>query len=292
MKGMTGFMLVFVIIVGAFVLSEPSARAGGSAPVWTTGDYWEFETVGTNPAHLELLSEKLRIDVEQKVAIEVEGVLVDSYRCTVTMTVTALFMSTTMTGDVNIRASDLAFIKGRWASMGEASMSTYTPPLEQFRFPLGPGQTWESSSVVTVRTDGGTQTAAEVHAYSVTGPRTVSVRAGTFESFMITDEGGFNRTGTVYYSERAGYVVKTTGNGYGPTFGGELELKSYKYQKDNAFAVLVGAFLVISAVFMSVFVFVAIRRTYGRKRVHLPSGTSPTNSPPPQVYQYPPPPGS
>ncbi len=253
-------ILVIVISVGFPAFAVPNATAADApAPILRGGDQWKYNFTGTIfPATIQgLLIE--RIEAEE--AIVVQGKTYDSYKSSFSMSGTISALGTggllTASGTGYLSKPDLAFAKSTSTlslSLGSMSFTRDTevrddPPFRSYDFPLSEGKTWTdvtnetrnateidgSTGEVTTTTDTNTVTRTA----RVTHIETVTVAAGTFETFVIShissSSFGFKHTNATsvqeFYSPQVGNTVKATIFGPGSTLNLELlEVKASPYE--------------------------------------------------------------
>jgi len=289
MRKLSSILVVSMLVLGSFIILSPGAKAQGSAPTWSIGDYWEYS--GSVDISGTMYSVIVRLQVEDKFTLAIDTSEYESFNCTVSLAVSSGGTSFTLTSYIYLRTSDLAMVKTYQSSMGFTSVDTYNPPQETFQFPLSDGQTWSSTSTHNMTSGGHTYTTTVTNDLSVSGPTSVTVPAGTFNTFMVTETPrGGGSPGKIYYSDSIGYAAKLNGSvmGLSLTLGMDLDLKSFKYQSASMGSLLIILIIVIVLVIVIAAVLFAVMRSRQRRRgVYVQPPSSPYGQPPPGQYQPP-----
>lgn len=159
-------------------------------------------------------------------------------------------MTYTLNGFIYLRVSDLATVKesmildfdtsvlGIGAYMSIFVNMTYAPPLNDFDFPIKEGDTWSTTTSITISMDmvsslfpsSSTSITISVTAeYEVESKETVDVPAGKFATYVIKATEADGNTTYTYMSTKSGYMVKSRlYNSTGVSMG-TMNLKSYSF---------------------------------------------------------------
>ncbi len=262
MKGIASILTVFVLVAGSIVLVTSPVMAQGSAAKWSIGDFWEYG--GQTDIFGTTFSVILRLKVDHKVDLTVGSQSYETFNCSVAVSLAAGSTTIGTNGYINFRTSDLARVRVWYEIpiLGGWTESTYDPPLENLRFPLSDGQTWSSTSTERSSSNLGTTTRTVTYDYSVAGPTSLTVPAGTFSTFrIIEDSNGLGPPGKMDYSDTVGFAVRLNGTVMGLSSQGTLELKSYGYQAGSS-----GILMVILLVVIIIVVVVLIAALLIRSR--------------------------
>jgi len=264
MRRLASFLAVFVLVAGSVVLVPSTARAQGGAANWTIGDYWEYsgetQLLGTTYAVI------VRLKVDHTADLTVGSQTYATYNCSVALSMSAGSTTIGVTGYINFRTSDLARVRvwyeipiiGGWTEL------TYDPPLMDFAFPLSDNQTWSVTSTERSSSNSGTSTSTVIFDYSVDGPASITVPAGTFDAFAITEHELFGTPGILDYSDTVGFAVRLNGTVMGITAPGTLELKSYQYQAGSSTIIMV--ILLVLIIVIVVIVVIALLLARSRRK--------------------------
>lgn len=257
-------LVTSLIILGMFAFVLPPARAQGSAPEWTAGDYWKY--AGTDVLFNESYTEILSLRVEGKESVAVGSGSNETYRCSFNRTSIFRASSYSWEGYTYLRTSDLAVVK-----VNETTMSTeyrFDPPLEQFHFPLYDGQWWRQ---------GGREVTHGWNyfwSFNVSGPETVTVAAGTFSAFFIEGSEEPEPPSRDYYSDSVGFLVRTRGLFLGLPTTVDLDLVAYGHENGNpeVFPIMVTIIIVIIVfvVVMLILFLISAWRSRARKAPPMP----------------------
>jgi len=295
MRRFVSVLGIFVIILGSFSLIAKPIAAQGGTPDWSVKDFWDYS--GTFEINSQQYTAILHIEVKEKAKLTVGGNSYDTNHCTMSLTASFGGSSFTMTSDIYMRTSDMADIKMESTIMTTTTTVTYDPPLETFKFPLSNGQTWTSTSEQTTKTGGNTSTDSITNVYTVTGPSSITVPAGTFKAFTVTShEQGSSSNSVVDYSDTVGSMIRIGGDFMGFNSSEPFALKSYSYQKPgNTTMLIVG--IIILVVVIAVIAVLLVWRSKRKAQKQPPMqphgqpiyGQQP-QYPQPPPYQPPPPP--
>ncbi len=289
MRKLASILGVAVLVLGSFVILAPVAKAQGNSPTWSIGDYWEYS--GSVDISGAMYSVIVRLQVADKFTLAIDTSEYESFNCTVTIAVSSGGTSFTLTSYIYLKTSNLAMVKTYQSFMGFTTVDTYNPPQETFQFPLSNGQTWSSTSTRNTTSGGSHVTSTLTNDFSVSGPTSVTVPAGTFNTFTVTQTPrGGGSPGRIYYSDSIGYAAKLNGSvmGLSLTMGMDLDLKSFKYQNASMGSLLIILMIVIVLVVVIVAVLFAVMRSRQRRKgVYVQPPYSAYGQPPPGPYQPP-----
>ena len=159
-------------------------------------------------------------------------------------------MTYTLNGFIYLRVSDLATVKesmilefdtsilGIGAYMSIFVNMTYAPPLNDFDFPIKEGDTWSTTTSITISMDmvsslfpssSSSMTISVTAEYEVESKETVDVPAGKFATYVIKATEADGNTTYTYMSTKSGYMVKSRlYNSTGVSMG-TMNLKSYSF---------------------------------------------------------------
>jgi len=276
------------ILLGMFVFTSLPSRAQGSAPQWTTGDYWEYAGKGNISGALNDIVE--RYEVKERTMVTIGNHSYDSFHLSVMVSMTAGDSSMSIGENAWTRVSDCANVKTEMNLLFIHMNITFDPPQQVLDFPLNDGKTWSSTSIMSMWAMDTPPTNTTVTAnYFVSGPQRAIVPAGAFDSFNVT-ETTMGASSSTYYSDQVGYFVKT---GFAPTSGlagysmSPFELKSYNYQKAGGLVWIVLIAIIVVAVVLAVAVAMIVRSRRKRRMIaQMPLqgpvfGEPPLQQPPP-----------
>jgi len=277
-----------MIVLGSFMILAPGAKAQGNAPTWSTGDYWEYS--GSGKVSNITYSLIVRLQVTEKITLTIDTSEYESFNCTVSIAVSSGGAPVTFTSYVYLRTSDLAMVKTYQSFFGFTSVDTYNLPQETFHFPLRNGQTWSSTSTHNMTTGGHTYTTTVTNDYSVSGPASVTVPAGTFNTLTVTaTPRGGGTPGKIYYSDSIGYAAKLNGSALGlaMTLLTPLELKSFNYQGASIGLLLIIIIVIVIVVVIAAVLLAVMRSRQRRRGVYAQPPSSAYGRPPQGPYQPP-----
>ena len=159
-------------------------------------------------------------------------------------------MTYTLNGFIYLRVSDLATVKesmildfdtsilGIGAYMSIFVNMTYDPPLNDFDFPIKEGDTWSTTTSITISMDmvsslfpssSSSITISLTAEFEVESKETVDVPAGKFATYVIKATEADGNTTYTYMSTKSGYMVKSRlYNSTGVSMG-SMNLKSYSF---------------------------------------------------------------
>jgi len=262
------------VILGMFVFASIPARAQGSAPQWTAGDYWEY--AGTDVLYNESYTEILRLNVFGKESVAVGSGSNETYHCSFSRTIIIGGSVYNSEGDTYLRTSDLAVVKVFVNLTALSSEYRFDPPLEEFHFPLYDGQWWHQGGLET------NYGSNYFWSFDVSGPETVSVAAGTFSAFIVEGSEQPEPPSRDYYSDSVGFLVRTRGLFLGLPTTVDLDLVSYGHENGNPsvfpITVTIVIIIIVFVAVMLILFIISILRSRARK----------TPPEPPQAPPFPP----
>jgi len=274
-----GTLAAAVLIVGMSLGVLAINVAADSPPVWSVGDYWKFSDP-TDPQNYSRF-EVSKIDAKKTVA----GETFDCYELTLEQTVKQGSQYQSLTGTLWMRKTDLAYVAIHIPVFGITV--SYNPPRKLFDWPLEVGRIW-------TWVDDSNPPNKVTYTYKVEGTETVTTKAGTFETFRISekDDTTWSTTRFTWYSSVAGFQVKTKTDGSDSS----MELAEYKHATGGLFPagfgpesmmfwfLIIGLVVIIAVVAM---VLLARRKKKGAQPAMAPPAMMPA-APPQQAYQPPP----
>ena len=269
MRRIASIVAVFMLFTGSFVMLPAPARAQGGAAKWSVDDFWEY--TGQTNLSGSAASVILRLTVDRTADLTVGIHVYQTFNCSLLGTVSVGSLSFDINSYVNFRTSDLARVRVWYEDpiYGGWKESLFDPPLQNFQFPLSNGQTWISNSTLTYSSNSGESTSNVTFDYSVSGPASVTVPAGTFSTFAIAeDENASGHPGIMDYSDAVGFGVRLNGTMMGLSFEGAVELKSFNYQSGSAWnmtIILLDVIIIVVVVALLLALFLRARR-----KAHVP----------------------
>jgi len=281
---LTSVRKVFVFALGmalfvSFVLAGSGrVAAAQNQPSWTTGDFWRYALSDGG---------SVTWTVQGQTSLSIGGRTWQVWHLTEATT----SGNTTVTVDTWMTpALQLARVSG---TIVLTFTATYDPPQPQAEFPLTPGKTWSGTTTVTTTIGSLSQTTSEPYSGQVLEESTVAVTAGTFTVAKIRTPSSGSPYTIHFYSDAAGWIVKSESyNAFG-ALQSTQELTSFKYSGALGTILLIVGVLVVVAI-VAVVAFLLVRR----RRPMMPQppyqGPYPPYPPqqPPQQPPYPGPPPS
>lgn len=301
-------IMVSLAILVSMVTMVPVARAATSKPTWSVGDYWEYETNGTNvgPTTLSLGSGTVRYDVVGTDSITVGGTTFSAYHTKVNYSFSVSGSTFYLNGDEWFRTSDLAPAKESISTSIFSNTYTITitfiPPA-QIQWPLNATSSWTVTTTINVTSNfPGFPGGNAAGSFNEAGQADTSftVPAGTFTVTPVKDTTvGSSAYYMSYWSSASGNVVARRGYDSSGNTVGKEDLKSYSYGGGGGFSlstVVAGlplyAWLAIIVIVVVVIAAVALlRRKKPAPPMMPPPGMMPPGPglPPVQPPQGPPP---
>ena len=276
MRGSRVGLLLAAVFVGGLVVGALGTNvAADSPPVWSVGDYWKF----SDPTDAQNYS---RFEVSKADATR-NGL--ECYEVGLEQTTRQGSQIQTFTATIWMKKTDLAYV-GISIPMFGISL-TYDPPRKLFDWPMEVGRIW-------TWVDDSNPPNKVTYTYKVEGKETITTKAGTFESFRISekDDTTWSTTRFTWYSSVAGFQVKTQTDGSDSS----LELAEFKHATGGLFPagfgpesmmfwfLIIGLVVIIAVVVMVV---LARRKKKGAQPATAPPAMTPA-APPQQAYQPPP----
>lgn len=278
---------IVVCMVSLTWMGVPARAEGPDVPVWTSGDFWEYEgTVQSEGTWVDLT---MRMEVIGDEQVSIRGTTYDCYRLDSTVGMTAQGISFTITSKSWSRKSDLATVRAESTVLGETTTISYSPPMRT-EWPLEVGLQWNGSSTTITNPPSGGETEETLnYSAEVESKTSITVPAGTFEAYEIR----VTMTGTgdshAYYAPQVGNEIRIRSS---EAFGSihPIDLVDYRFQSaseddTDAFAGLVDNLWILILIIIVVVVVVAVLAMRKRRRPALP-----VEMPPQQPPQEPPPP--
>lgn len=169
-----------IVCISLALVSVP-ACGQAEAPVWTTGDFWEY---GATVRHGGIWVDfTMKVEVIGDDQISVGGTTYDCYSMVTTLEMSAQGSTVTVATKHWARKSDLADVRMEGTIEGGEIAMTYSPPLAVV-WPLDVGHTWSGSSTVTTESSiGGETTETWEYSAEVKSLTSITVPAGTFETY-------------------------------------------------------------------------------------------------------------
>ena len=229
--------LVFLMLA-AFLVVAPPARAAASRPVWSTGNYWEYEISGAISPSGE--AGTMRIDVVGQDSVTVGSATYPTYRTNLTFNVTIFGSPYEIHGNAWFRTTDLAPVKLNFSfsiviivPFTTSVTITYDPPL-RIEWPLTAGDSWDLASTVTiVATITGSPPEMDSTLLSATvevdADETVTVPAGTFTTTPVRQQEPGGNTSESHWADEAGNSVEEKSYDSTGDETSSMELTSYSY---------------------------------------------------------------
>jgi hypothetical protein len=290
------------IVLGLMVmlLATPAVvTAEITTPVLEPGDKWTYEVI-MEEAEMEFSGDwTYEVKGEKTVAgHEVYDLALDG-EGTVSMDIPSFGTATmdfTVDGYRYLRISDLASVEENMtlemsAEILGIEMSiqmylevSYAPPLNDFGFPLDVDKEWTSTSSLTSTSTFvmtmGTETTSETNtATSTESPdfkceskASITVPAGTFESYRINSSEDLEEYEIDYISEKSGLFVKSEVYDDDGQLGMIMQLKSYSYSpgKDALDIMDYWWFIIIIVIVVATLAGVAAVRSRRKKEEYPP----------------------
>jgi hypothetical protein len=244
--------MVLLVCANAVLMTAPISVLGDMGlPTFEAGDQWVY-SVNLRMEGMATLAGQWTYQVQGEIQTSGHQVYDVSLSGVGDATIEGTLGSLeyTLDGFTHIRVSDLATVKESMmldfntstyfpGTYFSAFMNmTYDPPLNQFDFPIKEGDTWSTTSSLTlgidivsnlVETNSTSATVSVSTDFEVESKETVEVVAGKFMTHKIkATEADGNITYT-YMSTKSGYMVKTRLYDSTGASVGTMSLKSYSY---------------------------------------------------------------
>lgn len=273
-------VLVFVAL-GLGAAGHVAATQG--APSWSTGNQWVYTPSSGNGTQTYTVQEQTTLTIGSgtySVWHVLSTAAAGSFSLNIDMYLTTDGLKVAKTSSV------LPFV-------GQLTV-TNDPPIPQMVFPMSTGTNWQGSSQVTTVSGLGSSTTTTTWSGTVTGETSVTVTAGTFNVAVIRSPSSGSPYTLNYYSDTAGWMVKTESYNSVGTMTSSQSLTSYKYSGNSLLFLLliVGVVVIIAAAAA-----VMLLRRRPRAPMPMPPGMAGAQQPgyPPQPGYpsqpgYPPPP--
>jgi hypothetical protein len=228
MKRKTKLIVLVVLCIFAVQCLAVPAAGEDEMPGWKVGDTWEYGMSSSG------VSMNMTLEVEEIKTITVNGTDYNVYSVTNEMVASLYGYEITSQGHNYHRTTDLAIVKNEMSTsfmgMSSGNGATYNPPKKECSFPVDVGKTW-SQTITEAQisyTDGEMTDYYEyetTYECRVSEMETITVPAGTFETYKIVSEDEWGDESYSWYSPKVKYFVKmSSGDPSDPT---DIELKSY-----------------------------------------------------------------
>ena len=283
-----GVVILLVLTFG--FLAEP-ARAATNRPTWSTGDFWVYSYSAA--ALNQTASGSLRLDVVGTESVTLNGTSYSAYKVQGTVSYEFGSLTTTFKGDLwyttDLAIAEISFVI---TLSGSLAITIWGNPPQHINWPLTSGDSWASSTDVTLKEIAPNGTATSTYTklsttFSVLADTSVTVPVGTFTATPVKETMAGSTSYTInYWSPQAGNSVRNEAyNGGGSSPSGGYNLTDYKYQNGSFFTmVLIGLPLwiwLVLIVFIAAVVGVAVAMRRRRRRPAAPPpGWSPPQEPP------------
>lgn len=283
-------------MLAAFLVVAPPTQAAASRPVWSPGNYWEYEISGAVSPSGE--PGTMRLEVVGQDSVTVGSATYPTYRTNLTFNVTIVGSPYEIHGNAWFRTSDLAPVKLNFSFtiviLGPITTSitiTYNPPLT-VEWPLMEGKEWTVTSTVTfivAVADRPPETNSTLLSatFEVDPDETVTVPAGTFTTTPVRQREVGGNTSESHWADEAGNSVEEKSYDSGGNETSSMELTSYSYTPPSGTGAetLFGLpwylwllFVLIAAAAVAAFLFLRRRPPAG---MPMPPGMMPPQAPPP-----------
>ncbi len=224
----TYILIFFILLIQVFTSTVIS---DAELPEWSVGDKWKYETsiVG--------IMGNITTEVIEMSTINVNGTNYEVYIVETILELTIEEMIITHTINNYILRSDLSTVKTELTETFEdgsslTAVTTYTPPRKDYDFPLAVGKEWTSNfAESTYVEDTGYYNFTKLINYTVVGQESVTVGAGTFDSYKIEIDDGLGNVIYSWYSPEVNNVVNTTGRP--EEMGLPMKLTRYQYNDED-----------------------------------------------------------
>lgn len=265
------FALGMALFAALVLAGSGRVAAAQNQPSWSTGDFWTYSLSGGG---------SVTWTVQEQTSLSIGGRNWQVWH----LTESTSSGNTTITVDTWMTpALELARVSG---TIIFTFTATYDPPQPQAEFPLTPGKSWSGTTTVTTTIGSVSQTTSEPYSGQVIEESTVAVSAGTFTVAKIRTPSSGSPYTINFYSDAAGWLVKSESyNAFG-TLQSTQELTSFKYSGALGTILLIVAVLAF-VVIVAVVAFLLVRRR--RPMMPQPPYQGPYPPPQPPPYQGPPP---
>jgi len=222
-------LMFFILLIQVFTSTVVS---DAELPEWSVGDKWKYEVsiIG--------IMGNITTEVIEMTTINVNDTDYEVYVVETIIELTIEEMIITHTINNYILRSDLSTVKTELIETfpdGSSlnAVTTYIPPRKDYDFPLAVGKEWTSNfTESTYVEDTGYYNFTKLINYTVVGQESVTVGAGTFDSYKIEIDDGLGNVIYSWYSSEVNNVVNTTGRP--EEMGLPMKLTHYQYDdKDD-----------------------------------------------------------
>lgn len=289
MRCQLAVLSIFVCLVSVTWASAPCRAEGPEAPVWTNGDFWEYEgSVQAEGVEIDLT---MKLEVGGTEQISVNGSIYESYRLDATVDVKMQGITLSVSMKMWTRVSDLASVRTRTTVLGETITISYDPPVP-YQWPLEVGAEWSgTTTIITESSQLGDSEETVDYTAEVERTTSITVPAGTFETYEIrTTIGGADSYN--YYAPHVGHDVRVQSS---ELFGTDtpIDLVDFKFGSttpSGAEGALDLIWYILIIIVVVVVVAVAILAWRMRRKPTAWPIETPPQQPPEQPPQEPPPP--
>lgn len=183
MRCQLAVLSILVCLISVTWAAAPSRAEGPEAPVWTNGDFWEYE--GSLQAEGIWVDLNMRMEVAGIEQISVKGSIYECYLLDVDVEMDMQGMTVAMTMKMWARVSDIASVRTRTTVLGETTTISYDPPVP-YEWPLEVGAEWSgTTTMITESSQLGNSEETVDYTAEVERKRSITVPAGTFETYEI-----------------------------------------------------------------------------------------------------------
>lgn len=205
MKKIAGLVIIITCLLPLSEISILTVKAEAELPKWSVGDKWVYET------YYYGLTLETKTEIINITTINVNDTNYEVYVAHSTSSAPW----TASISDKYVLTENMATVKTvtiwGYAENKTETMTTYQPPKKDFDFPLSVGKNWTTTYTYFQNSESlGNFTKTEIKYYNVTGIETITVKAGTFECYVIEDT---DKYGVVYtktwYSPKVKNSVRT-----------------------------------------------------------------------------------
>ncbi len=230
-------VIIFIILLFTPLFHGSVFTTVGQSPLpeWKVGDKWEYEN------QLPGMMTNSTTEVTEITTINVNGSDYDGYIVITTTKIIQPGITTTETINNYIIRNSLALIKTeRNNNYPDGSLITtithYSPPKQDYNFPIEVGKTWSSVSIKNSYSDIGAYYNTSISMnYSVVDVESITVKAGTFKCYKIEIDDGWGILSYNWYSPEVKNIVKTVVDSQELPSSSELTSYSFGEKKDKGF---------------------------------------------------------
>ena len=226
-------MTILLILVGLITIK---VSADMQKPVFTDGDYWEYDIELFNEDLEIIITGNSRIEVHGKKTITINGSQYDARIVTDNSELIGYFLNNTLNLSSNAIKyyqeednSLMIYIKN--SAMDGYSEIVYDYPFVGFYWPIKVGFSWQRTAPMTFINGSGTSSEEVTFYYDCIGKSDVNTSAGIFTCYKIKirsvkDDSHYTIS---YRSPDTGYFEVKSEEYQNGALTRRMELKSYKY---------------------------------------------------------------